>query len=569
MFPGHANLPRRHLSVCMSANLMVTAEQNWVCIFLGPLYEDTHMNHCWTALALLIVSFSPTDATTVRNGPMLGYSTMAESLIWVQTDGPATVQARYWPLGSDPAQAQLTDGIITAKETAWVAKLLCDRVQAGTRYAYEILLDGIPAVFRFRAGYGESGPLPLTFQTPPNWRFRESGHQIFDFRVAAGSCAYINEEGGYDRLNSPPYGAEFEIFERIYEQRPDLMIWLGDNVYYRETDFWSWTGMVHRWTADRSLPELQPLLATTHHYALWDDHDYGPNNAGWDFPLKALSQKAFSLFHGNPSAGLPELPGNFTFFNWGDVNFYLLDNRTYRDTDGTDPKLFGRWKRHWGKEQVDWLVNALKWSQTQAKSSYPVNFQVICTGSQVLSDNPYPENYRTYSEEWTYLFDRIRHEGIDGVFFLSGDVHYTELSMDRQQSMGQINPPGKAGPRYAISTFYDLTVSPLTSGVHRGETFNKKRVVDFAPTVDGTIRERNFAVLRFHGPLEDRQLTIEIYGSSGQLLNQKAGAAPGTVTDVSLISAQSLKAPRYGEDHSVIQGAPTSRLKANQPKEKE
>jgi alkaline phosphatase D len=53
-----------------------------------------------------------------------------------------------------------------------------------------------------------------------------------------------------------PYGGDYAIFEAIYETRPDAFIWLGDNVYYREPDWTSRTGMIHRWTHDSFHPTL-------------------------------------------------------------------------------------------------------------------------------------------------------------------------------------------------------------------------------------------------------------------------------------------------------------------------
>ena len=50
------------------------------------------------------------------------------------------------------------------------------------------------------------------------------------------------------------------IFSKaMHAQRPDLMLWLGDNTYLREVDWYTRTGFIHRYTHTRSLPELQPL----------------------------------------------------------------------------------------------------------------------------------------------------------------------------------------------------------------------------------------------------------------------------------------------------------------------
>ena len=54
-------------------------------------------------------------------------------------------------------------------------------------------------------------------------------------------------------------------------KNPDFMLWLGDNTYLRESDWNSRTGFIKRYPHTRALSELQPLLASTHHYATWDD----------------------------------------------------------------------------------------------------------------------------------------------------------------------------------------------------------------------------------------------------------------------------------------------------------
>ena len=60
----------------------------------------------------------------------------------------------------------------------------------------------------------------------------------------------------------------------------------------------------------------------------WDDHDYGPNDGDRGYTLKAYTKQAFSLFWGNPQPYDAE--GNYTTFQWGDVQIFLLDNRTFR-----------------------------------------------------------------------------------------------------------------------------------------------------------------------------------------------------------------------------------------------
>jgi alkaline phosphatase D len=115
---------------------------------------------------------------------------------------------------------------------------------------------------------------------------------------------------------------------------------------------------------------------------------------------------------GNPSAGLPETPGIFTYVNWGDANIYLLDNRTHQAPPQSQPGLFGEPKPYLGKAQIDWLIDQLVWTRSQTirdRDSYPSRFNLIVMGSQVISQSDNIFNFRN-SEEYNYMMDRIAAE---------------------------------------------------------------------------------------------------------------------------------------------------------------
>ncbi|MEO0339443.1 MAG: alkaline phosphatase D family protein [Bacteroidota bacterium] len=408
----------------------------------------------------------------LQSGPMLGYSEMKEVLLWVQTKEAATVHFAYWPQGQTDNIAY-TGKKQTSKNQAFVAKLIADQVEPGQRYDYDLYINDQKIELDY----------PTTFQTQTLWQWRTDPP---DFTIALGSCLYINEPK-YDRPGTP-YGGEYEILESIHKMRPDAMLWLGDNTYLREVDWFSKTGIQHRYTHSRSVKEMQALLASTHHYAIWDDHDFGPNNSDRSFFHKDKTKAAFELFWGNPSYGLPQLSepnqGITSYFQWGDIDFFLLDNRYYRNSNYLK---VGK-KTMLGEEQLDWLLNAL------AKSQAP--FKMVAIGGQVLNTSKTDETYiNHFEEERAYLLRRIREEGIKNVVFLDGDRHHTELS---QESLAR------------DQMIYDLTVSPLTSGTGRNvEKDNTNRV-------NGTlINQRNFGLLAFSGPQRERKMKITIYDGKG------------------------------------------------------
>ncbi|GAB4252244.1 MAG: alkaline phosphatase D family protein [Saprospiraceae bacterium] len=406
----------------------------------------------------------------LQSGPMLGYTDMFESLIWVQTKEAAQVQAAYW-LESSPQERHLTNMVRTKKADGFVAHLLADEVEPGNHYQYEVFINNERVEL----------PYPTVFQTVPLWQYRTDPPTM---KIALGSCSYINEEE-YDRPGRP-YGGDYQIFEAIYEQDPDFMLWLGDNVYLREPDWYTRTGFLHRYTHTRSLPEMQPLLASTHHYAIWDDHDYGTNDSDRSFVYKDLAKEIFGLFWPNPRNGLPGMKGNTSFFQWGDADFFLLDNRSFRTPNRRntgDCTILGR-------KQLDWLIDALVTSRA--------TWKFVAIGGQVLTSFA---DFETYAKlcpmERDYLLRQIEREGIKNVIFLTGDRHHTELC-------AMVNAAG--------NTVYDFTVSPLTSGAHDTDEPNLYRV-------PGTmVTERNFGIMEISGPRKERQLIFKIFDVNGELL---------------------------------------------------
>ena len=407
----------------------------------------------------------------VQSGPMVGYSTMREAILWVQTTTSAKVHFEYFDK-ENPSERFKTESYTTQSKHGFVAKLVANQIMPGKKYGYELFVNDEKI----------SRDYPMEFQSQTLWQWRTDPPEV---SFAIGSCNYVNEP----ELDRPgkPYGSEFEIFESIHKQSPDFMLWLGDNTYLREADWNSRTGILHRYTHTRSLPELQPLLASTHHYAIWDDHDFGPNNADSSFWLKQTTSEIFKLFWGNPNYDVIEQGGITGTFEWADVQFFLLDNRYYRTSNNN----FTREREILGKAQIDWLINAL--------SSSNAPFKFIAIGGQVLSTEADYENYATFPKERQYLLDKIREAKIEGVVFLDGDRHHTVLS--RMQENEEFYP------------IYDLTCSSLTAGSNNNqELLNTNKV-------EGTVvGQHNFGILNVSGPRTDRVLNIKILDKDGKEL---------------------------------------------------
>jgi alkaline phosphatase D len=404
---------------------------------------------------------------TLKNGPMLGYCEMTEVAIWFQTTEAATVAVEYWPSGNSD-DSMLSNIVRTTQENAFVAEITCRSLEPGTTYNYGIVIGDIMLEVE-----------GMSFTTQSLWQYRTDPPE---FSLVVGSCNYINEEK-YDRPGKP-YGGDYQIFETIANKDPNLMLWLGDNTYFREADLATWNGMLHRYTHTRSILELDRLMRTCHHYAIWDDHDYGPNDSNGSWIHKNRSQEAFELFWANNGYGFKDVECNAGTFTYADVDVFLLDNRTFRTNDkrkDITPQILGA-------EQIDWLVESL------LTSSAP--FKLVAVGGQFLSDFAKYENHAVYPEEQARLLNLIEENGIEGVIFLTGDRHHTELS----------------GYEFADGRMiYDLTASPLTSSSYDHHDENNTRRIPKTIFCD-----RNFVSLNFSGERKDRTLTLECFDSDGK-----------------------------------------------------
>ncbi len=413
-----------------------------------------------------------TQVKLLQSGPMVGYSEMSEVLVWVQTTEAANVRIEYAIKGKRMRPLS-TMTVMTHRDQAFVAKLIADQLEPGHTYVYQLFINGIAVEL----------PYPTEFQSQSLWQWREDPPA---FSMAVGSCTYINEPE-VDRPGDP-YGLDMGIFGSITEKSPDAMLWLGDNIYLREVDWFTRTGILHRYTHMRSQPALQPLLANIHHYAIWDDHDYGPNDSDRTFIHKDKTRDAFELFWGNPTTGLPGKAGITSYFQWADLDFFLMDNRTFRSPNNCQtckPSLLG-------EDQLNWLIESLTTSNAP--------FKIVAIGGQVLNPAARFENYANrHAPERTELLRRIEEEGIKGVIFISGDRHHTELSRLTFDSGIDV---------------YDWTVSPLTStpvtkNEHEGNTLR----------MGGTyVNEQNFGILDVSGPRHERALTMSVFDKDGKLL---------------------------------------------------
>ena len=338
-------------------------------------------------------------------GPMVGDVGPTHITVWGRASGPYSLAVEYSESREFDAP-KTSAAVVTSEADDLCAVVRVDGLKPGTHYWYRVLVDGIADRYQ---------SVPYETRTAP------AGPA--DFRVAFGSCARIVRD------------AEQRIFDVVSREAPDLFLWLGDNVY---ADAESALAIADEMRRQRDVPRARAVARSIPQLAIWDDHDFGYNNSDGTSPIKTQSLTVFRRYWANPAYGLPAVPGVFFEYNYGGVDFFMLDGRYHRSPnsspDGPDKTMLGA-------GQLEWLQRRLLASRAP--------FKVLVSGSGwSMADGLQGDTWAAFRRERDGLFEFIREREIGGVVLLSGDSHVGELNCIPWSERGGYD-------------LYDLVSSPL------------------------------------------------------------------------------------------------------------
>jgi len=294
-------------------------------------------------------------------------------------------------------------------------------------------------------------------------------------RIAFGSCFKETRKG--------------PIFEAIAASKPQLFIWLGDNIYGDSNDP---AVLKQKWNSLSQHNDVKPNLNNIPQIATWDDHDYGKNDAGKEFPIKKEAQAAFLDWLKIPTNSPRRTrAGVYSAQDYGPVDrqtrIILLDTRYHRDAlpdkpeDGetSDGTILG-------EEQWAWLEKQLRTSTAKVN--------IIGTSIQFLATEHRFEKWSNYPKERARLLKLLSEPGVPPVILLSGDRHSAEISVDSTTT----NYP-----------LYDITSSSLNL------PFGGKRKEPNALRIGEKYKGSNFGTISIDWYAEDPIITLAIRDSYG------------------------------------------------------
>lgn len=320
------------------------------------------------------------------HGPMLGKLAPNSASVWLRSNGEQTLSIHV----------QTGEGKMVEHSALFSPKAKDD-------YTYEFTMQGLEAgkdyAYEIWVGNRQVGPRHH-FRTPP-----DKG-EAATFALGFGGGA------GYTPWNE-------RIWDTLSRHKLDLFLAMGDNVYIDHPE----RPITQRFCYFRrqSRPEYRQFVGSTAQYAIWDDHDftYNDERGGPATDQPYWKRDVLSLFQQqwiNPSYGGGDTqPGIWFDFSYGDVDFFLLDCRYYRENPKGNPSA-----SMLGPVQKQWLKDRLKASTA--------TFKII--GSSVpWAEGTKPGSLDTWDghpQEREEIFSFLESEKIEGVVLISADRHRSD-----------------------------------------------------------------------------------------------------------------------------------------------
>ncbi len=285
-------------------------------------------------------------------------------------------------------------------------------------------------------------------------------------KIAFGSCAAQDQP--------------LPVFDLIVKHQPDLFVFLGDNIYADTKDE---KVMREKYAQLEAKPSYRNLVKNIPVIATWDDHDYGDNDAGKEYKLKDKSREIFlDFFHEPKDSERRKHEGIYTSYIYGSkgkkVQVILLDTRWFRDDLQKYWNEVDEDKRYFYKlayaphtKKADFLGEA-QWQWLESELKKEADIRIIGSSTQFAHEFNGYESWTNFPQEQQRMFDLIKKTRANGVFFISGDVHYAEIS---KREIPDLYP------------IYDITASGLSSKWEFATPNNYR--------VEGPVMENHFGLI--------------------------------------------------------------------------
>lgn len=226
------------------------------------------------------------------------------------------------------------------------------------------------------------------------------------------------------------------VMDVIAGEEADLFLMIGDNVYGERNGMSyvnnqadldelreSFSDLAAR--ADfRAVRAAHPMMVA------WDDHDFGANDAGKDFPFRRLAERIHERFWGLEKEDVGAWPGTYYARTFGPdgqrTQIIMLDTRFFRTalapTDAWGVK--GRERYIPSTDPQQDMLGTDQWTWLENQLQQPADLRLIVSSVQVLPTDAHGwESWSRLPLEQERLYSLINETEANGVVFVSGDRH--------------------------------------------------------------------------------------------------------------------------------------------------
>ena len=241
--------------------------------------------------------------------------------------------------------------------------------------------------------------------------------------ILIGSC--LDEEKG-----------ESAAMMSIAKEGADLFLMVGDNVYGDRDGFAYRNNEAELDELRESFSDLaaredfQNVRASVPMMVAWDDHDFGANDGGREFPFRRLAERVHERFWGLADQDVGAWPGTYHARTFGPegqrTQIIMLDTRYFRSSlTATDEwGVVGKERYIPSADPNQDMLGNDQWTWLENQLQQPADLRLIVSSIQILpTDGHGWEAWSRLPAEQQRLYDLIAETDANGVVFASGDRH--------------------------------------------------------------------------------------------------------------------------------------------------
>jgi alkaline phosphatase D len=224
--------------------------------------------------------------------------------------------------------------------------------------------------------------------------------------------------------------------EEIAREKADLFLMIGDNVYGDKDGKGYATNQADLDELRESFSDLaaradfQAVRAAHPMMVAWDDHDYGANDAGKDFPFRRLAERIHERFWGLEKQDVGAWPGTYYARTFGPegrrTQVIMLDTRFFRTSLTPTDEWGARGKERYipSTDAHQDMLGADQWTWLENQLQKPADLRLIVSSVQVVATDGHGwEAWSRLPKELERLYGLINETQAKGVVFVSGDRH--------------------------------------------------------------------------------------------------------------------------------------------------